>query len=132
MKHKIIVSIGVVLFVVNKLLAQSPEDPAVKILPTAQAGIVKVLFARELNQPLKVEFITEEGMIFTDKIKGGSYPKGLSKRYDVRYLDSKIYWVKISTSHLSVTYRVAVLGNGMAFEPQLESTTYNNIPTKGE
>ena len=49
--------------------AQTANEPAVKILPTNQEGILKVLYAYDTDQSVEVTFFNEGGLITADKIK---------------------------------------------------------------
>jgi len=102
-----------------------PGDLPVKVLPTTQKGIVKILYASEANQPVEIKFFNDGGLIGSDKIKGKSFPNGFSKKYDVRQVKSGDIWVEVSSAQMAVTYRL-VLKDGQQFEPLLEKTTYNH------
>jgi len=118
----IILAIAAFAMVGTTAYAQSPEE-SVKILRTNKAGIIKLHYALETSEPLKVTFINENGIVGTDKIKG-EYPNGVSKKYDVRYIDDKDFWVEVSSSRVSVKYHITPTAKGR-FVAALESTTYN-------
>ena len=106
--------------------AQQIDDPAVKILPTAQKGILKVLFAYDTDQSVNVKFYNEEGELALDKIKGGTFHNGFSKKYNVRKLSSGNFWVEVSTATMSVTYKITESRGGQTYTPLLEKTSYNH------
>ncbi len=105
--------------------ARQANEPPVKILPTTQKGVLKVLFAFEADQDVEVKFYNNEGIILTDKINKESYPNGFSKKYDVSSLKLSNYWVEVSSPRIDVTYKITTSKDG--FQPLLEKTTYNHL-----
>lgn len=108
------------------LNAQSLDTPPVKILPAAQAGFVKLLYAMEINDPVEVKFYANGELLYSEVIKG-NYAQGISKKYDIRRLSGKDFWVEVSSPAMSVTYKVSQTGDMKRFLPQLTKTTYNHL-----
>lgn len=104
--------------------AQSPES-AVRILPAAEKGMLKVLYAQKSESAVSVKFLGENGILKADRIKAGSFEKGFSKKYDVSRIKYRIFWVEVSSADLTVRYKMVASKEG-AFTPYLESTTYNH------
>lgn len=104
--------------------AQPASEPAVKILPTNQEGILKVLYAYETDQSVEVKFFNEGGLITADKITASNSQHGFSKKYDVRNIESATFWVEVTAANLSVTYRVTESKDGK-YKSFLEKATYN-------
>ena len=125
----IIVLLAMVAFLGNNLQAQSLDESRVKIIPTANRDELKVIYAIETTEPLKVKFLTENGVVASDKIKG-SFPKGLLKRYDVSNINDHDFWVEISSPEMSLTYRIVPSANKQSFTPYLEKVTYNQVLVK--
>lgn len=128
MKFKSLIIVGVVALLGARAQAQTDES-RIKVLPTDKPGVVKVLYAMEVKEPLKVRFLTENQVVIADKIKG-YYPKGILKRYDVRSISRKDFWVEISSPQMSVTYHVVPTKDKLKFASYLESTTYNTVLVK--
>ena len=117
---------GVLALSGTKLQAQDLDDQRVKILPTDNKDIIKVLYALETNEPVKVKFLTKEGVVGSDKIKG-EFPIGLSKRYDVGEINDQEFWVEISTPLLSMTYRIEPSKDKKNFTPHLEKISQTQV-----
>lgn len=104
--------------------AQS-NDPAVKILPAAEQGILKVVYAHDSRNPVVVKFIDESGLLKTDRISAGSFNHGFLKKYDVSRIQSRSFWVEVSSGDLTVRYKLINDEKGRLV-PYLEQTTYNH------
>jgi hypothetical protein len=129
MKIQIIISVGLLVILgsaVSMTNAQSLDEPAVKILPTTQKGILKVHFAYHADQSVNVRFFNEEGQILSDEIKG-TFPNGFSKKYNVRNITSKNFWIEVASENISVTYKLIESNDRQTFEPVLEKTAYNHV-----
>ncbi|NOT75801.1 MAG: hypothetical protein HOP08_12815 [Cyclobacteriaceae bacterium] len=129
MKAKAIITAGLFIILSSPIIntfAQTIDEPAIKILPTVQKGILKVLYAYNNNEAVEVKFFNADGPIVTDKIKSGTFQNGFSKKYDVRKTSPGDLWVEVSSEDLSVTYRLVESNDGKGFVPLLEKTTYNH------
>lgn len=120
-----ILSLGMLFFLGNSLYAQTLDESRVRILPTANSDILKVHYAIETNEPLKVKFITKDGVVDYDKIKGGPFPTGLSKRYNVSNINGQDFWIEVSSSKGSLTFRIVPSKDKQTFTPYLEKITHN-------
>lgn len=129
---KIRIITGMLAFIAIAIQAQSQHqnDSNIKILPTPQEGVIKIHYAMETTEPLLVRFVTDEGVVSTDKIRGVPYPKGWSKRYDVRKLMGKAFRVEISSPRMAVTYRISPSTNSIGYTAFLEKTEYNQVMVK--
>jgi hypothetical protein len=119
-----VIAAGIFVTLGYNVNAQAPEESRVKILPGPEPGIVKVLYAMEVNHPLEIKFITDRGVITSDRIKG-KYPKGLSKRYDVRRFKSD-FRIELSSPNMTVTFHIFPSQDGLTYKSFLEKTTYNH------
>src|SRR5258708_415197 len=106
--------------------AQQIGEPAVKILPTTEKGILKIMYAYHTNRPVVVEFFNEEGLLASDNIKG-EIQNGFSKKYDVRNLRSG-FWIEVRSAEMSVTFKMVKSADRQTFVPHLEKTIYNYPP----
>lgn len=123
MKLKLVTMvIAIVAFSAINVKAQQPDESRIKVLMTEKSGVLKLIHALQIEDGLTVNFITDDGVISTDEIKG-SFPKGLSKRYDVRRID-KDFWMEVSTPRLSVTYHIIPSSDGKKFTSNLEKAVY--------
>ena len=102
------------------------DEPAVKILPSVEKGIIKVLYAIDSDKAVEVKFLNESGLITLDKIKAGSFNKGFLKKYDISRIDGKSFWVEVSSADLTVRYKMIKSKERKSFIPYLEKTTYNH------
>ncbi len=105
--------------------AQSELSPAIKVLPSAEEGVVKILYAYETTKPVEVRFSNESGILKTDRVKPSSFAHGFIKKYDVSGIDTKKFKVEVISENVSVTYLITESKNSKGFTPRLESTTYN-------
>lgn len=104
--------------------AQSLDEPAIKILPASEQGKLKLLYARDTEKAVKVEFIGENGLLQSDRINAGSFEKGFIKKYDVSRIKEKNFWIEVSSGDLKVRYKM--VAKDKSFVPYLEQTTYNH------
>jgi hypothetical protein len=100
--------------------SQTPNDPKVKILPSADRDILKVLFVSEINEPVTVTFFKGSEIVATDKISGRSYSKGFLKKYDVGSINDKDFTIEVKSAHQSATYKVIPSISSGGFVAQLE------------
>lgn len=129
MKKSIIIAGLVTLFSTSlfNAMAQQASEPAVRILPTNKEGIIKVLYAYDSDQPVEIKFISEGEVLTCDKVKGQTFQHGFSKKYDVRNVKSKNFWVEVSSPSLMVTYKMTESNDRKSYVPILEKTTYNTL-----
>jgi hypothetical protein len=104
--------------------AQEINEPAVKILPTAKHGIIKVLYAYNSRQSVRVRFFDEDGELLTDKIKANEMDNGFIKKYDVRNIASKVFFVEVSSEAMSFIYKLTASPDGKGLTPVLENASY--------
>lgn len=120
---KIVLSLGMLLFVGGTLFAQALDESRVKFLPTKDNGIIKLHYAMDLTGPLKVTFFTKDGIVGGDKIKGAHFPVGVSKRYNVTSINDQDFWVVISSSAGTLTYRIVTSQDKQTFTSYFEDIT---------
>ena len=127
MKKSIIVAGLVVLFATIFSNTQAQSEVPVKILPSLQAGLMKVLFVHGNQQSVNVKFYNDQGLYTLDVIEKESFKNGFLKRYDISLVGSKDFWVEISLQDMSVTatYKMTKSDHN-TYEPQLENTTFNH------
>jgi hypothetical protein len=107
--------------------AQESDASHVKLLPSRDGSVIKLLFAMKTQETVDVKFFADGGMVKRDRISGGPYEKGVMKRYDVSGINHKDYWVEVTSGNLKITYRVRPSRDRKTFSPQLESATFTNI-----
>ena len=129
---KTILTLGMLLFVGSTLFAQTLDESRVKFLPTKDNGVIKLHYAMELTEPLKVTFFTKEGEVGGDKIKAGEFPEGISKRYNVDQINGQDFWVEISSSAGTLTYRIETSKDKQTFTPYLEDVTAKQVLAKAK
>lgn len=107
--------------------AQVSEGSRVKILPSGDEGVIKLLFAMKTDETVNVKFYADGGLVKSDRITGGPYEKGLMKKYDVSAIDHRDYWVEVTSSNIKVTYRVHPNRDSKTFTPHLESVIFSKM-----
>ena len=128
MKSKSIILAGLVTILSLAFVsvnAQLASEPAVKILPTNEQGILKVLYAYDTDQSVEVRFLDDDGLITSDKIKAAKTAHGFSKKYNVRNIKSGTFWIEVKAANVSVIYKVTGSSDGKAYTSALEKATFN-------
>lgn len=127
MKTKVILA-GMIIAVLAAwtVNAQAPDEPSIRILPAAEQGKVKLVYARDSRSNVDVRFMDESGLLKSDRIKAGSFEKGFIKKYDVSRIKNKSFWMEVRSADLTVRYKLVESRDGKSFVPYLEQTTYNH------
>jgi len=129
MKTSSLITAGLMILLATSFTAvtarQLGAEPPVKILPTTQNGILKVLYASEIGKGVEVRFFDENKTLVFDKIKGPRDLNGFIKKYDISRLKSENFWIEVSSANMDVTYKIIPSEDG-TFNPVLEKTTYNH------
>ena len=125
MKTQSIILVVLVMLIGTAAQAQEVNVPAIKILPMPQHGILKVLYAYNSGQPVNVKFFDDDAVLFSDKIKANAFLTGFSRKYDVRNIASKTFYVEVSSESLSVTYQLTKSEDGNDLIPVLENVYYH-------
>ncbi|CAN5471125.1 hypothetical protein BH09BAC3_BH09BAC3_34130 [soil metagenome] len=131
MKNQLIITLALFATLSSAVItvnAQTFDEPAIKILPTSQKGILKVLYAYDQdnsNQSVTVKFLNEGGVIKSDEIKQGTFTNGFLKKYDIRKMASisNNVWIEVSSSNVTATYKLDESRDGNSFVPTLVSAT---------
>lgn len=126
MKTRTIILASLVTLFSVSLYAQQTSEPAVKILPTDEKEVLKVLYAYDTDQAVEVKFLSEDGVLTRDNIKASAFQNGFSKKYDVRNIKSANFWIEVSSPSLTVTYKMTESADQKSLEAFLEKTVYNN------
>lgn len=123
MKTKSTIVAGLIVLLSTVFFASNAQstNPDIRVLPTTNEGIVKLIVVGAEDQAVNVEFYTEEGLVLADAVKSGE--KGFNKRYDIRKIMSKGFSMEVKTDGTSVTYKMAKAGNKKLM-PILVKTTY--------
>ena len=125
MKTQSIILVVLVMLIGTAAQAQEVNVPAIKILPMPQHGILKVLYAYNSGQPVNVKFFDDDAVLFSDKIKANAFRNGFSRKYDVRNIAAKTFYVEVSSESLSVTYQLTKSEDGNDLIPVLENVYYH-------
>jgi hypothetical protein len=123
MKTQSIILAGLLMIFATVAQAQGINEPAVKILPTTEQGILKVLYAYSPGQAVHVTFFNADAVLFSDVIKGNTFKNGFSKKYDVRNIASP-FSIEVSSETISVTYKLTESEHGKGWVPVLENASY--------
>src|SRR5882724_6119232 len=127
MKKSAIVTGFVIILATIFSNTQAQTEIPVKILPSAQAGLIKILFVHENLQSVQVKFYNSNGLYTLDFIDKNTFQSGFLKRYDISKVESEDFWIEISLADLSVTstYKMTKSKDKKTYEPQLEQTVLN-------
>ena len=106
--------------------AQSGAEPAIKVLPSNQKGVIKVLFVYDSDQSVDVKFYSEGELVGADRIKAKTFQKGFTKKYDISNISSTNFKVEVESADVSVIYQILESHGSMSYDPQLLRTTYNH------
>jgi hypothetical protein len=126
MKIQTIIAAGLVVIASTTFSAQAQTamSPAIKVLPTTEAGVVKILFVYESNKPVEVRFSNESGVLKRDFIQSKQFANGFLKKYDVGGIDTKNFKIEVIAENVSVVYQLTESKKGKTYTSFLESTTY--------
>lgn len=83
-----------------------------------------MIVAGDTHGPVEVSFIDESGVVDSDNIDKQSQGNGFSKKYNVKALAYKPFWMEISADGISVRYKVVKSGDRKRLIPMLAQTTY--------
>jgi hypothetical protein len=109
----------------NTSNAQESPEQRVKILPTSVPGVIKLHYAMEVNEPVKVTFFNADNDVLgKDKISGIKTKHGISKQYDVNKIKSEDFWMEIATSKHVLIYKVSRSADKKRFDAVLEPTSH--------
>jgi hypothetical protein len=123
MKTKSTIVAGLVVLLSTVFFASNAQstNPIIRVLPTTSEGIVKLIVVGAEDQPVNVEFYTEEGLVLAEDVKSGE--KGFNKRYDIRKIMNLGFSMEVRTDGTSVTYKLAK-DDHKKLTPILVKTTY--------
>ncbi|MFZ5970599.1 MAG: hypothetical protein ACOYXA_03310 [Bacteroidota bacterium] len=105
--------------------AQLSVEPQVKVIPTSERGIIKVVYAQPTSHAVDVKFIDNTGVFLTDRIQSHISEKGFIKRYNMARLKGETYTIELSSPEMTVTYQLKESAN-QKWYAVLTSTTYNH------
>jgi hypothetical protein len=126
MKIQSIISAGFIAILSMSFVAQAQTGAieVVKILPSTEKGIIKILFAHEPSQNVEVRFYNEDGLLKKDRIKASTFKKGFIKKYDVSAIDTRKFSIDIDSESVSATYRLVESKGGKSYTALLERASY--------
>ncbi len=126
MKIQSIISAGFIAILSMSFAAQAQTEAqsAVKVLPSTEKGIIKILFAHEPSENVEVKFYNEDGLLKKDRIKAATFKKGFIKKYDVSAIDTRKFSIDVDSESISVTYRLVESKDGKSYTALLERASY--------
>ncbi|HLZ15488.1 MAG TPA: hypothetical protein VKQ08_00515, partial [Cyclobacteriaceae bacterium] len=65
-------------FVISGARAQG-DIPAIKIIPTDQNDVIRVIYAYSGKSPVAIKFLNSRGLVFEEKLAGKDIENGFSK-----------------------------------------------------
>lgn len=129
MKNQTILSAALIILfsaALTSVNAQVGSEPAVKILPSADKSIFKILFAYASEKSVDIKFFDENGSLGSDRINCKNFSQGFLKKYDLSNIKSKSFTVEIESENVDVVYKMIESKDRKTYVPQLERTTYKN------
>ena len=124
MKTRSIIIAGLLSIAFFTSRAQS-ENPVIKVLPTSQSGIVKLLVVGTDDESVEVKFFNKDGLVQSDAIKPVS--RSFNKKYDLRRVIDKSFSMEVTASGTSVRYELAKHGDKLTPVLTKETQTYRLI-----
>lgn len=106
--------------------ANAQTEPAIKILPTLEDGIVKLMYAYPHDNTVQVKFYNRDGVLASDRVKPSKSEAGFMKKYDLSRLSTGTYWVEISSPEVSVTYKLTARKDSK-WIPSLQESSINHV-----
>jgi len=109
--------------------ATEPEtnETVAKVLPSKEAGFVKVLYLNPTAKKVEVKFYGESGLITKDLIRASRFENGFIKVYDMSELKTGEYRVEISDAGKTVSYPISYdKDKSIVWAKQWDSFGYNN------
>src|SRR5579871_6353126 len=103
---KILAGLVVALILACGAVSAQNDDPAVKILPSTEGGVLKILYAYSSSEPVKITFTGAQDLNQIDYVRGSNFPTGFSKKYDIRNIEVDAFWIEVKSSKLSVVYKM--------------------------
>ncbi|MBC7885789.1 MAG: hypothetical protein H7X99_09955 [Saprospiraceae bacterium] len=127
MKTKTLI-FGMVIAIISTLTistARAQSEPSVKVVHGHEKNSIKVIYGYDAEESVEVKFLTADGILETDIIKGEDFEGGFIKKYNLDILKGNIFWVEVDSEKLSVTFKMVPYKDGI-WIAQLEKTTYNH------
>jgi hypothetical protein len=126
MKTKsILLLIGLMVCATIIVNAQSDDESRIKLIKTDQPGIIKVIHAMNIDEPVVVRFSNEQGPLWEDVIKG-PYKKGITRRYDMNKFFNENFRVEIKSETIDVTYQIVPSKDKKTFTAYLEKVEHHH------
>lgn len=104
--------------------AQGLDEPAIKVVPTSEKDVVKVIYGYHTNADVQVKFVSLDGTLKVDKINAKDFEEGFIRKYSLKDIQRNDLRVEVSGSEVSATYFLKHIdGRWVA---QLEKSSYNH------
>ena len=124
MKNRSTIVAGLIVLLSTVFFASNAQSttPAIKVLPTTNEGVLKLLVVGAIDDAVDVKFYNDEGLIGSDVIK--AIPEGFNKKYDVRQIMNSGFTMEVTAEGTSVTYKLVKSKGKMIPSLAKETTTY--------
>jgi hypothetical protein len=126
MKTRILVA-GVVVAAISAFTltsAKAQSQPSVKVVPAMEKNTIKLIYGYDTNETVQVNFLDNDGLISSERIKGKNFDNGFVKKYKIQRNQYDAFWVEVKNDEMTVTYKVIAPKDGK-WLAQLEKATYN-------
>jgi hypothetical protein len=104
--------------------AHAQDQPAIKVVPAMEQDYVKIIYGYNTVKSVTVKFLTNDGILKTDNIKGKNFEGGFIKKYNLESLKGSTFWVEIVSPEHAVTFKMIPYKQGK-WTAQLEKSTHN-------
>lgn len=126
MKTKsILLVIGLLVCATIIVNAQDHDESRIKVIKTEQPGVIKMIHALDTDEPVVVLFSNADGIVGEDRIKG-TFPKGISRRYNMTKFFDKNFRIEIKSEKVDVTYQIVPSKDKKTFTAYLEKVEHHH------
>jgi hypothetical protein len=87
------------------------KETVVRLLPSKEAGFVKILYMNPTEKKVEIKFYGEKGLIIKEQIRSNRFKGGFIKVYDLSKLKTGDYRIEIVDAGMSITYPFTFDGN---------------------
>lgn len=90
------------------------KETAVKILPSGDAGLLKLLYVNAGEKKVEVKMYDENGLLFKEDVRGNRFKgtDGFIKFYNISELKPGTYWLEVTDSQRSVKHEMSMTEDG--------------------
>jgi hypothetical protein len=84
-----------------------------------------MIHALDTDEPVIVRFLNDQGIVGEDKIEG-TFPKGISRRYNMNKYFGGNFRIEIKSEKIDVTYQIVPSKDRKTFTAYLEKVEHHH------